>query len=121
MNFKTLWRWVGSIVFHGKEQFMPSSLCLKGLFSIDPECSSCCSLDLWVAHREGLLASCKAWGAAEPMPFHWHAETLLGGIVNSSLPGRGKARKAGGVWRHFAEMIPSLHVSGFPLDTSEDV
>lgn len=29
INFKTLWHWVGSIVFHGKEQFMPSSLCLK--------------------------------------------------------------------------------------------
>lgn len=29
MNFKTLWHWVGSIVFHGKEPLIPSSLCLK--------------------------------------------------------------------------------------------
>lgn len=52
------------------------------------------------------------------MPFHWHAEILFAGIVTSSLPGGMKTKVlAGGGWKHLAEMISALHVSGFLLDT----
>lgn len=64
-----------------------------------------------MAHREGFLPYCKGWGAAEPVPFHWHAETLSEGTVSSSLPGGRKAR----VWQEGVGDTAGL-ISGL-LDT----